>query len=82
MKYQHKTLANTKVLIKLLPETAQEANMLSNLNMANSDDEFTLQYYYQQGLSIYNVSAVLLKLDFSEFPTLGLCTFEVAIGLG
>lgn len=82
MKYQHKTLTNTKVLIKLMPETDVETNMLSNLDMANPDDEFTLHHYYQQGLNKYNVSAVLLKLDFSEFPTLGLCSFEVVIGLG
>jgi hypothetical protein len=73
MKYQHKTLTNTKVLIKLIPETVVETNMLSNLDMANPDDEFTLHH---------NVSAVLLKLDFSDFPALGLCSFEVVIGLG
>ncbi|MCA5005667.1 hypothetical protein [Sphingobacterium bovistauri] len=82
MKYQHKTLTNTKVLIKLIPETDVETNMLINLDMVNHDHEFTLHHYYQQGLSRYNVSAVLLKLDFSEFPTLGLCSFEVVIGLG
>jgi len=82
MKYQHKALTNTKVLIKLMPETAVETKMLSNLDMTNPDHEFTIQHYYQQGLSIYDVSAVLLKLDFSEFPTVGLCSFEVVIGLG
>lgn len=82
MNYKHKTLTNTKVLIKLIPETDVETNMLSNLDMANPDDEFTLFQYYQRGLSMHNVSAVLLRLDFSEFPTLCLCSFEVVIGLG
>lgn len=45
MKYHHKKLTNTSVWIKLMPETDVETNILPDLDMANPEDEFTIQHY-------------------------------------
>lgn len=82
MKYQKRFLSSTKVLIHLIPETKVESDLLITLDKANPDHEFTIHHYYQEGLSKHNPSAVLLKVDFHEFPIIAECSFEVVIGLG
>ena len=79
MKYRHQRILKTTVQIELVPEDEKDRSLLKFLSTGEPDND-TLHHYYQEGLQRYSVSALLLGLDFIEYPTMAICRFDVAIG--
>lgn len=82
MKYRYQETSNTSAVIELLPETEVEQKLIKNFDKQNPDQD-TLHYYYQKGLELNNVSAVLLRINhFILFPSKAAISFDVVMGFG
>ena len=79
MKYRHQPISQNAVQIELVPDDEQDRNLIKILSK-DEPDEDTLRYYYQQGLRQYRASALLMGLDFVEYPSNAICSFDVVIG--
>lgn len=81
MKYNFQILNTRKAIIELIPENEIEKSLLNAMSEEDNEN-FTLQYHYENGIKSFNRSAELLFVDYQKFPTVALITYNIAKGIG
>ena len=74
MKYHYQLVSKTKVRIELIPEDQKEIKIFESFAKDEHNDE--LVKYFHLALSTYHPEALLVKINFMQFPKVGLCSFE------